>query len=85
MSGARSRAASSRRGGSAPRPARPAAKPGALARLPRPGRHWIWVAALVTAFFLGVPLVHAFLGEIAALGLLVFLAGFAAGRLSVKA
>ena len=58
--------------------------PGALARIPRPGRHWAWVAALVVAFFVGVPLVHALMGEIAALGLLVFLAGVAVGRLSVR-
>ncbi len=61
------------------------AKPsGALTRIPRPGRHWAWVAALVVAFFVGVPLAHALMGEIAALGLLVFLAGVAVGRLSVR-
>ena len=57
---------------------------GTLARIPRPGRHWAWVATLVVAFFVGVPLVHALMGEIAALGLLVFLAGVAVGRLSVR-
>ena len=72
-------AARGRRGGS-----RAAARAGLLARLPRPGRHWVWVAVLVMAFFVGVPLLHALMGEIAAVGLLVFLAGFAAGRLSVR-
>jgi hypothetical protein len=88
MSGARPRAAP-RRGTPASRPARNAAaapkgKSSALARMPRPPRHWLWVAALVAAFFIGVPVVHALMGEIAALGLLVFLAGFAAGRLSIR-
>lgn len=61
-----------------------AVPPGILSRLPRPGRHWAWVAGLVLAFFVAVPLVHALMGEIAALGLLVFLAGVAVGRLSVR-
>jgi hypothetical protein len=81
MSGARSRG-TARRSAPAPRPTK--GKPGALSRMPRPGRHWVWVAILVLAFFLGVPLVHAFLGDLAALGLLVFLAGVAVGRLSVR-
>lgn len=89
MSGSRPRA-TPRRNAPAARPARgaagssPKAKPSALARIPRPPRHWLWVAALVAAFFIGVPVVHALMGEIAALGLLVFLAGFAAGRLSIR-
>jgi len=88
MSGARPRA-TPRRSAAASRPARnaaaaPKAKGSALARMPRPPRHWLWVAALVAAFFIGVPVVHALMGEIAALGLLVFLAGFAAGRLSIR-
>lgn len=88
MSSARPRT-TPRRNAPAPRPARggaasPKAKPSALARIPRPPRHWFWVAALVAAFFVGVPVVHALMGEIAALGLLVFLAGFAAGRISVR-
>ena len=83
MSASRSRA-SPRRGTPAPRPARgaPKSKPSAFARIPRPGRHWLWVGVLVAAFFVGVPLVHALMGEIAALGLLVFVAGIAVGRLS---
>ena len=90
MSGARPRAAA-RRSAPAARPARNAvaspkakAKGSALARIPRLPRHWIWVGVLVAAFFVGVPLVHALMGEIAALGLLVFLAGVAVGRLSVR-
>ena len=58
--------------------------PGVLSRFPLPGPRWAWVGLLVLAFFLGVPLAHAFLGELAAVGLLVFLGGFVAGRLSVR-
>lgn len=90
MSGARPRA-TPRRNAPAARPARGAAgaakgkgKEAPAFRIPRPPRHWVWIAVLVLAFFIGVPVVHALMGELAALGLLVFLAGFAAGRLSIR-
>lgn len=44
------------------------------------GVRWWAVAAVVTAVLIGLPLAHAFLGELGAVLLGTFLGGFALGR-----
>ncbi|MDO9711219.1 hypothetical protein [Paracraurococcus lichenis] len=68
-----------------PRP-RPAAKPFAP-RGPAPlagWRRWRWVAILVLAALIGLPLAHAILGEVAALLGATFLLGVLVGRWTAR-
>lgn len=71
-----------------PRPARPPARPagrGAAKAQPPPSplagwRRWLWVAVLVFAVMIGLPLAHALFGEVVALLGGMLLLGFLIGR-----
>jgi hypothetical protein len=85
MAGADGRAGAARLSGAgskaaAPRPKAPARRTGRRLPAPPRGVRWWAVAAVVAAVLIGLPLAHAFLGELGALLLGAFAGGFALGR-----
>jgi hypothetical protein len=71
-----------------PRPAsRPAPRPAPIRAVASPlsgWRRWRWVAILVVAGLIGLPLAHAIFGEVVALLGAVFLLGFLIGRWTAR-